>query len=134
MQNRSGIGIPVIPRDGRKPIYKVNEIEEKKAFAKKEAMGMVENGIEKVKTVRYLVEAGYSLQDAGYIVANLEIAKEKVKQKKAQNRKFSGASWVAIGTLVAIGSYYMANDIGFVPAGLAILFGAIQCLKGWRSV
>ena len=131
MQNTYGIGVPVHLKDRTKPIYKVNKTEERKAIAKEEAIGMVENRIARDKTIRYLVEAGYSVQEARDLVAGLESTKAKMKIQKAQRRMFIGGLWIVTGVVITLISYHIITvNAGFVLSGAAILFGGIQLFKG----
>ncbi|MCG8321005.1 MAG: hypothetical protein MI921_16000 [Cytophagales bacterium] len=131
MQNTYGINVPA-NSGGRAPlVYKVNKAEEKKAIARQEAMGMIENRIDHEKTIHYLVEAGYSSQDASELVAGLEAEKERLRIQKGQKKVFFGGLWMVFGIMIALLSYYIINvNAGFVVSGVVILFGVMQVLKG----
>ena len=134
MQNTYGIGISSSPKVRVKPIYKVDEIEEKKANAIEEAQGMVESGIPRDKTINYLVEAGYSHQDANQQVGNLELIRKKMTGRKARKKIFIGTLLVAIGLMAAAGSdTILPVNVGFLLAGLTIFYGGIQFFRGFTA-
>lgn len=131
MQNVSGIGFPANSKNWMKPIYKVNKAEEKKAFAKKEASGMVQSGIPQEKTVSYLTGAGYSPQEARMVVTNLETTKNRLIRRAAYKRIFLGVLWIIVGSAITLMSYYRISfSAGYVLAAVAMLTGGIQFFKG----
>ena len=131
MQNVSGIGFPANSKNWMKPIYKVNKAEEKKAFAKKEAAGMVQSGIPYEKTIAYLTGAGYLPEEARQVVTNLETTKNKLIGQKAYKRMFLGLLWIIAGSAITLVSYYRIGfNAGYVLAAVAMLAGSIQFFKG----
>ncbi len=134
MQNTYGIDMSSSPKVRVKPIYKVDEIAEKKANAFDEAQGMVESGIARDKTIHYLIEAGYSREDAQKQVSSLELIGKKSKGRKARKKILIGVLLVITGSMMIAGSNNIFPvSLSLLLAGLIIFYGFIQFFKGFTT-
>ncbi|MDN5216284.1 hypothetical protein QQ020_29720 [Fulvivirgaceae bacterium BMA12] len=134
MQNTYGIDMSSSSKVRVKPIYKVDEIAEKKANAAEEAQGMIESGIARDKTIHYLIEAGYSREDAEKQVSNLELIGKKAKNRKARKKILIGVLLVITGFIMAAGpNPIFPVNLSLLLAGLIVFYGGIQFFKGFTA-
>lgn len=115
-----------------KAVYKVNEAEEKKAKARTAAEGMVADNIEQSKTISYLMDAGYSSEEAKKTVRNIKKIRRSVREKKAQKKMVIGALWVLFSMVVTVVSYRITlfGGSNMFIAGLGIIYGSFHFFKG----
>ncbi|MCG8698997.1 MAG: hypothetical protein MI922_13160, partial [Bacteroidales bacterium] len=83
------------------------------------------------ETQKALIEQGIEKEGAAAIVSNLEKEIENAKKVKAKKDILYGALWCGGGIVVTAITYSAASGGGsYVVAWGAILFGAVQLIKG----
>lgn len=75
-----------------------------------------------------LIEQGLSEANAAIVVENLEMQIEQARKNKANKDMLYGALW-AVGGIIVTGVSMASNSGGIIAWG-AILFGAIQFVRG----
>jgi hypothetical protein len=86
------------------------------------------------ETINILIGQGLNKERASVIVGNLEQQIKDIKKKKANRDMLYGALWCGGGVIVTVVTYSNASSGGggsYVIAWGAILFGAIQFIKGF---
>ncbi len=116
-----------------KAVYKVDEVEERKAKARIAAKGMIADEIDVKKTIYYLIDAGHTKEEAIQAVENIERTRKTNQEERAQRKMVVGALWVMVGMLLSVFSsqlYFMSNSSKIIFAGLSIIYGTIHFIKG----
>lgn len=133
MQNSYSLEFVTNKYNINKAVYKVDEVEEKKAKARSEAEGMIADEIDVKKTIAFLVDAGHTREEAITTVANIERIRITVTEEKAQRKMVVGALWVLIGLVLTVFSSQinlLSKSSTIIFAGLSIVYGTFHFLKG----
>lgn len=103
----------------------VNQIYEYAAYL------MVSEKKDAFETQKALIEQGLDEESASIVVSNLEQQIKEAKKEGANEDIMYGALWCVGGLIVTAVTYSAASGGGtYVVAWGAILFGAIQFIKG----